>query len=273
MDDFAAFARLIDAIRPWLGHLVIVGGWAHRLHRFHPLASAPTYLPLRTRDADVALSIHAPLAGDIRAALDKAGFHEEFSGEHTPPITHYRLGDQDGGFYAEFLTPLQGDGLKRDGSPDVTVSKAGITAQKLRHVDLLLIAPWTVHVGPEMEKPVAAPVDVLLANPVTFIVQKLLIHKYRKGDKKAQDVLYIHDTLELFGASLDQLRTVWTDAVRPTMPAKTAKAIATTASALFREVTDTIRDAARIPQDRQLAPDRIRAACGYGLAEILENAR
>jgi hypothetical protein len=30
MEDAASFARLIDALRPWLGHFVIVGGWAHR---------------------------------------------------------------------------------------------------------------------------------------------------------------------------------------------------------------------------------------------------
>lgn len=270
MEDFAAFARLVDALRPWLGHLVIVGGWAHRLHRFHPLASTPAYLPLLTRDADLALSIHAPLDGDISAALDNAGFREDFSGEHTPPITHYRLGDEDGGFYAEFLTPLQGDGLKRNGDPDVTVSKAGITAQKLRHLDLLLTAPWTVHVGPENDVPVTAPVDVLLANPVSFIIQKALIHKYRKGDKKAQDVLYIHDTLELFGASLDQLRAVWANDVRPGMPPKTAKTATTIGTELFREVTDTIRDAARIPQDRQLTPEGVRAVCEYGLQEILQ---
>ena len=40
MEDSDGFARLIDAIRPWLSHLVIVGGWAHRLHRFHPIATA-----------------------------------------------------------------------------------------------------------------------------------------------------------------------------------------------------------------------------------------
>jgi hypothetical protein len=50
VEDFVAFARLVDALRPWLGHLVIVGGWAHRLHRFHPLATAPAYLAL-TSDA------------------------------------------------------------------------------------------------------------------------------------------------------------------------------------------------------------------------------
>ena len=140
-------SRLIDALRPWLGHLVVVGGWAHRLYRFHPLATAPEYSPLLTRDTDVALSQHAPLEGDISEALKKAGFHPDFSGEHTPPVTQYRLGEEDGGFYAEFLTPLQGDGFKRNGQPDVTVSKAGITAQKLRHLDVLLTAPWSVRLG------------------------------------------------------------------------------------------------------------------------------
>ena len=28
MEDLANFARLVDAIRPWLTHVVIVGGWA-----------------------------------------------------------------------------------------------------------------------------------------------------------------------------------------------------------------------------------------------------
>jgi hypothetical protein len=41
MEDAASLARLVEALRPWLGHLVIVGGWAHRLHRLHALAGAP----------------------------------------------------------------------------------------------------------------------------------------------------------------------------------------------------------------------------------------
>lgn len=270
MDDFAAFARLIEAVRPWLGQLVIVGGWAHRLHRFDPRANPPAYSPLRTLDTDLALSDRASLNGDIKASLAAAGFKEEFSDEYTPPITQYRLGGEDSGFYAEFLAPLRGGEFKRDGERDVTVSKAGITAQKLRHLDLLLIAPWSVRVGPEVGVPVAKTADLLVPNPVSFMIQKLLIHKYRKADKKAQDVLYIHDTLELFGASLDQLRAAWTNDVRPGMPAKTTKTATTIATELFRAVTDTIRDAARIPQDRQLTPDRVRAACEYGLKEILQ---
>ena len=30
------FARLIQALDPWLDQLVVIGGWAHRLYRIHP---------------------------------------------------------------------------------------------------------------------------------------------------------------------------------------------------------------------------------------------
>ena len=29
MDDFASFARLLRALRPWMGRLVVIGGWVH----------------------------------------------------------------------------------------------------------------------------------------------------------------------------------------------------------------------------------------------------
>ena len=45
-DDLRAIAKLLEALRPWREHLVIVGGWAHRLHRFHERAFPPSYQPL-----------------------------------------------------------------------------------------------------------------------------------------------------------------------------------------------------------------------------------
>jgi len=268
VDDFVAFARLLDALRPWLGHVVIIGGWAHRLHRFHPLSHLPTYAPLRTRDADIAFSVSAPLTGDIAAAMKTAGFQEDFSGEHTPPITQYRLGGDAQGFYAEFLAPLYGNGLKRNGQPDVTTAKAGVTAQKLRHLDLLLVSSWGVRLTKEIGVPVDSPVDVMLPNPVSFIAQKLLIQKYRGLDKKAQDALYIHDTLELFGGELPKLKALWHEEIRPTLPNKTARTIEGLQREQFGAVTDVIRNAVRMPQDRVLPPDRMQAACAYGLEEI-----
>jgi hypothetical protein len=80
--------------------------------------------------------------------------------------------------------------LRRDGTPDATVARAGVTAQKLSHLNLLPLAPRTVR---EVER-------------------------------------------------------LWREQ--------------------FGAVSDVIRSAARIPPDRTIAPERMRAACAYGLEEI-----
>jgi hypothetical protein len=268
MNDLEAMTRLINALRPWLADLVVIGGWAHHLLRYHPDARAPAYEPLRTRDADIAFSSSAALEGNILEALQSADFQEELRGEHTPPVTRYALSDADQGFYVEFLAPRTGDGLRRNGQPDATIAKAGVTAQKLRHVDLLLIDPWYLLLDKAIGIPISEPANVLVANPVSFIGQRLLIHQHRDPMKRAQDVLYIHDTLELFGHRLDALRAGWRDRVRPRLAAKTATDIDRGRDAQFGAVTDAIREAARIPQDRTLSSERMRATCEYGLEGI-----
>ena len=75
----------------------------------------------------MAFSSSAALEGDISEALQLADFQAELRGEHTPPVTRYWLGDADQGFYVEFLAPRTGDGLTRDGQPDATIAKAGVT--------------------------------------------------------------------------------------------------------------------------------------------------
>jgi hypothetical protein len=37
-------------------------------------------------------------------------------------------------------------------------------------------------------------------------VQKILIHEKRDRDRRAKDILYIHDTFETFGGSLAAIR-------------------------------------------------------------------
>lgn len=269
MNDLAALARLIQAIEPWRAHLVFVGGWAHRLYRFHPLANVPNYQPLLTRDTDLAFANQAPLKGDIKAALVNAGFTEELSGDHRPPVTHYTLGDDDAGFYAEFLTPLHGSGTKRSGKPDATLSKAGITAQKLRHLEILLVSPWVISVGPAQSVPLPHAIDLQVANPVGFIAQRLLIQDDRPPARRAQDLLYIHDVLELFGAALPTLRELWKAKVRPSLGERTARKVVERSGRSFSSVTDMIRNAARIPRDRNVSPERLQAACQLALEQIL----
>jgi hypothetical protein len=80
--------------------VVIVGGWAHRLLRYHPLAQAVPHDPLLTLDADIAIpvtldtdvAIPATLEGseqDLRGRLKSCGFEEKFLGENQPPATHF----------------------------------------------------------------------------------------------------------------------------------------------------------------------------------------
>lgn len=147
MSEQLAFGRLVAGLSPWLGKLVFVGGWAFRLYRLHPGAEVPLYRPVVTLDADVAFAEGEHLEGNIRARLLDTGFVENLMGNHRPPVSQYTLGDDASGFYAEFLTPLTGSGRRRDGEPMATVARAGVTAQRLRHLDLLLEAPWQVSLG------------------------------------------------------------------------------------------------------------------------------
>ena len=59
--DVEYFARLVDALEPWLDQVVIIGGWAHRLYRLHPLAQPLDYEPLGTFDTDIAVPLRHPV--------------------------------------------------------------------------------------------------------------------------------------------------------------------------------------------------------------------
>lgn len=268
MNDREAFAKLVEALAPWGDQLVFVGGWAHRLYRLHPKAVAPSYQPLTTLDADIAFAEREPLEGNILARLRESGFREELTGKHRPPVSQYCLGEEDNGFYAEFLTPLVGRAVTKDGTPIATLEKAGITAQRLRYLELLLRSPWTVTV--DVEWGAKSPQDLRIPNPVSFIVQRLLIHDQRAGNKKAQDVLYIHDTLELFAEELDALARLWREDIRGVMHEKWVEGLFRTRDGVFGALNDTIRDSAKMPQDRELDPERMRAMCFAALGEMLE---
>ena len=268
MNDLEAFAKLVQALAPWRQQLIFIGGWGHRLHLLDARANRPDYQPVFTRDTDLAFANKEPIEGDIKQALMQHGFQEELSGDHRPPAAHYTLGDEAGGFYAEFLTPLAGSGRKRSGKADATMAKAGISAQKIRYLDILLVEPWVINVGPQEGVPLPARMDVQVANPLCFMVQKFLIQQYRPANKRAQDVLYIYDTIELFGALLDEFNAHWHARVAPAL-GDLAHEVRKLCTQTFADVNDMVRDAARIPADRNLSPEQIQATCRYAFEQIL----
>lgn len=269
MNDLESFANLVQAIDPWRGKLVFIGGWCHRLHTLHPQANQLEFQPVFTKDTDLAFANRELLDGSIKEALIQRGFQEDFAGEARPPVTHYTLGNDNSGFYAEFLTPLIGSPVKRDGSEDATMLAAGISAQKIRHLGILLVDPWIVTVGEMNGFPLPRPVDLLVANPLCFMVQKFLIKQQRPPAKQSQDLLYIFDTIQLFGNLIPDFKECWGRTVMPNLEEKAVKTVIKECSESFKTITDTIRNAADIPRDRQVSPEDIRATCQYVFNEIL----
>jgi hypothetical protein len=267
--DVEYFARLVDALEPWLDQVVIIGGWAHRLYRLRPLAQPLEYEPLGTFDTDIAVPLDLPATGgQIRARLLERNFREELMDDMQPPAAHYRVETGDNSFYAEFLTPLEGSAVKRGGRRDVTANVSGVSVQKLRYLELLLQNPWDVMIAPAVGYPTPGFRRILLPNAAAFLVQKILIHEKRDRDRRAKDILYIHDTIETFGGNLAAIREQWQTNVRPALHAKATCVVERTAEEHFREVDDTTREAARIATGRNLTPEMVREVCAFGWQQI-----
>jgi hypothetical protein len=261
------FERLLEALEPWLDSVVIVGGWTLPLLRLHALAQPLPYAPLFTKDADVAVPPELrSKSGDARERLLARGFHENFFGDDKPPVAHYQFGDDDG-FYAEFLTSLAGSEFKR-GKKDVTAKIVGVTAQKLRHLEILFIEPWSVAL-PRAQDTVRV-FNVKVANPVSYIVQKLLVHAKRKPGDQAKDILYVHDTIELFAASLNELRMVWTNRVSPALERRVSARMYEARDRIFGEVTDLTRKAALMAAGRRLSPEALMETCQAGFQRLFD---
>lgn len=271
-NDLEQFSALVDALRPWLGQVIFVGGWAHRLYRDRPEATAVAYAPLRTDDADVALDSKTFRAAEnIRTRLIDRGFVEGMSGDAQPPVTHYEMGGEQAGFYAEFLTPLVGGERRRDGSADVTERVAGVVAQKLRHLEVLLVSPWAVAVTKEGGFSLSEGASILIPNPVSYLVQKLLVHDRRKPHDRPKDVLYIHDTIELFAGALPDLRTLWIESVSQTLHESAVRTVHAQVVKMFGAVNDVVREAALVAAPRRLTPTAIQELCKVGLGELIDS--
>jgi Nucleotidyltransferase len=263
-----AFSKFIVAIEPWLGEVVLVGGWAHRLYRLDPRARKLDFLPLTTLDGDVAVPPKLKKEeSTMRKRLLDAGFEEEFIGEDRPPATHYHYG-KGGGFYAEFLAPLEGSEYDRNGKRKATREAGGVSSQLLRYIEILLLSPWKVELGQENGYALAPKRPVQIANAASFLAQKIMIHEKRNYKDKAKDLLYMHDTIEVFSENLDELRGLFRKDIAPKLHPRRVAELEGAPDSLFGKVEDTIREAALMAAGRKLSPERIAETAQAGLREI-----
>jgi hypothetical protein len=275
--DRAAFAKVVTALRPYLGEVVFVGGWAHQLHTLHELASPLDFQPLTTADADVAAPADLRIRGpSIRELLQRNGFEEALSGDENPPVSEYRLGGAEGSLYVEFLAPRSGSATRRGGSPDATVSVAGISAQKLKYLEILLLEPWAVQLNESNGYPLGKDgLAVRIPNAAAYLMHKVLVLKERKDAKQPKDVLYIHDTLRIFSAALEQLQ-VGARLVAQKVHPKWLQTFDERRRVLFARVDDRLRQAARIALEsgrpHPPSPEELRLVCQQGLEKVFGQA-
>ncbi len=251
----------LSALGPYLEHIVVIGGWAHRLHAYHAMVRPQSFAPMATADIDLALPARVPRASQaIPALMKSAGLTEQVAMDGKPPVTRYVAGQS---VVVEFITPRRGGALRRNGTPSTVREIAGVGAVCLLDIELLLHEPWQV--------PLARQLLVRVANPTSFIVHKLLTMEARHNlAKRPKDLLYVHDTLLAFGGAFEELRRQW----KRLFPLVRRGARTTLRRQLARleKVNDLARGAAEIARQQRIdAPtaEQIRAVCRRALHDII----
>ena len=193
---------------------------------------------------------------------ERRAFKEEMAGDARPPVTHYQLGSPEHPFYVEFLTPLVGSENRRDGTPDIATTISGV-GQKLRYLEILLLGPWAVVIGPDNGFPLERPATVAVPNAAAYVAQKLLILGRRKRQDQERDILYIHDTLQTFAAHLAHVREAWHQDVVPHLGGRMVAEINAAIRSRFSNPNDRIRGAAVIAASvgRSLPAQSLLGAC------------
>ena len=163
----------------------------------------------------------------------------------------------------EFLTPLIGRRSERKGRRKATAEAAGVVTQRLRHLDLLLHHPWLIDFKSDRFA-----TKIQIANPVSFIAQKVLIHKERDRGDRAKDILYMHDTLQVFGARLHELQELWQENVARQLHVRNVRLVSKASQILFGDLSDDTRRSARISDERGPSPEAIREACHDGFSQV-----
>lgn len=210
---------VLRAITPYLDTLVLVGGFAVWLYRFHPRAARTEVVPLLTFDVDFAAppELRIKAGRSLSDLVAAAGLEPKFFGDHIPPVMKFFPRKEDAPmqeaaldqYCVEFLTPLIGAKTDRAGKGVTTKEiQKGITAQRLRYLDLLTVDPWQIPLAalPGRQGKVDGGPHVTLPHPGLFVVQKILISTEAvRREKRPKDMAQVYEVLALFRRELDLL--------------------------------------------------------------------
>jgi hypothetical protein len=174
-------------------------------------------------------------------------------------------------FTLSFWPPLLGSEYDRSGTRKATKEVGGVSSQLLRYIEVLMVSPWKIELGEKNGYPLTPAKKIQIANPASFLAQKILIHRERDYKDRAKDLLYMHDTIELFSEHLGELREIFGKDVLPTLHARRIAELTGAADGLFGNVEDTIREAVLMATGRKLSPERLAETARAGLKEIFRH--
>jgi hypothetical protein len=126
--------------------------------------------------------------------------------------------------------------------------------------------------GEENGYPLTPQKKIQVSNPSSFLAQKILIHNERDRRDRAKDLLYMHDTIEVFSEHLGELRRIYTTELQPGLHANRAAELKEAADELFGKVNDAIREAALMATGRKLSAEALAETCRAGLKEIFSQS-
>jgi hypothetical protein len=206
------FMKAVEALRPYLGDLICIGGCANALYRYHPNASTTIPVPyLGTIDTDWMTPVRLSERGRLPIALlmKQAGFVEEAIGADERPAVKYRLRNSD--FPAEIEFLCKRSGIPGGREPKEITShpvQEGLLAQPLRYLDILEHGTWELDLGRVPEFECLSGTVIRLPNPMAYVAQKILINARRQESvSKAKDFYYIYEISVIFRDYLDALAT------------------------------------------------------------------
>lgn len=206
-------AILVEALRPLgsaLDEMILVGGWAHRLHTYHAGASNEGHL-LATVDADLFVPEPSTSRGPRVESLRAAGFEIRVGGHESPPVTEYILARAGLDFELEFLASRKGGEVDRHGRRKTTTHVGNAVAQLLPFMHVMAHEPWTFTLDKAHGFPVEpSPLTLRVVSPAPYIAHKLMVLKDRQpANKRYQDVRYLYESIRRFSAALPELRASW----------------------------------------------------------------
>ena len=184
--------QAVRALGPYRTKVVLAGGCANALYRYHPGVAPSPIRPLVTFDVDVATPNKLPQSeSSLQTALAAAGLQPSPGDQ---PTNKYKTAPG-AAETLEFLCPITGTPTAvRTQFPTLIKIQGSCTAEALDYLDLLLMFPWSIDLRTVPPLAVADELLVRIPNPVSYIMQKILIRSRRTSSgKRAKDSYYIYE--------------------------------------------------------------------------------